>query len=530
MGALRTRLERLEKRHDPRGRAAALPAAGASVPDFTHLGGDIVRFTREVLRQTPTPDQEAIMRALPGRAKVKAGHGVGKTWLAACCVLGWHWMYDPSVVITTAPTERDVIDLLWTEVRLLSRKAGLPDRWVGPVAPEMWHHEDHWCKGYTARKGESFQGRHRPRMLFVFDEDEGIDAAYWKTANTMYQPAEGHGFLTIGNPTTTTSQSYAEEGLAELDGSPKWELFTLSCLNHPNVLAGLRGEPVPVLNAVTVDQVDGWVAEWCDEISGKDADPAKGDFEWRPGSGRWWRPGPDFQSRVKGERPTAGIDSVWAEVLFDAAAADVGVIRPDDLPAVGVDVARYGSDWTALHGRCGRVSLRHVTGQGWGVPRVVDAVMGECEWLAAEWNDRHPGHEPLRARDVSVRVDDSGVGGGVTDYLVGAGATVQPVNAGTRPHRPDRYRLRRDELWFDLAARPPALGRLDKRTLARLKQQALAIRYRVRADRTREVESKDELKKRGLRSPDDMDAVNMAYSESGWAGAEAINTSSEARR
>lgn len=542
--ALRTRLERLEKRHDPRGRAATLPEPESAPPDYSRYRDDPVGFAADVLRVTLTPDQEEVLRGLAAgrRVKVRAGHSVGKTFVAAVACVWWHYTRDPGVVITTAPTERDVIDLLWTEVRLLCRRAGLPERWIGPVAPEMYHHPDHWAKGYTARKGESFQGRHRPSMLFIFDEDEGLDPPYWKTTNTMYQPGHGHAWLAIGNPTTTTSQSYVEEGLTDLDGGPKWELHTLSCLNHPNVAIGLanaerakRGEPpLPLLvpNAVTVEQIDGWVSEWCDEISPSDRQP--GDFEWRPGSGRWWRAGPDAQSRVFGRRPTQGVDAVWTEERFDAACFDLvtlapnlGVLHPSDRPAVGVDVARYGTDWTAIHGRCGQVSLRHTTGQGWGVPKVVDAAMAMCEYLAAEWNERHPGHEPMKASEVSCRVDDSGVGGGVTDLLAGAGGNVTPINAGTVPVRGDRYRLRRDELWFTLAARPPALGRLDKRTLARLRQQALAIRYRVRADRRREVESKDELKKRGVRSPDDMDAVNLAYAETTWAGAEAIDTSNQ---
>lgn len=530
LASIRRRLKSQGERLDRL--TASLPAArpGQTPNPWAGYKDRPTAFAAEVLKVVLTPDQEAVLAGLAAgrRVKVRAGHSVGKTFAAAVACVWWHYTRDPGVVITTAPTQRDVIDLLWTEVRLLVRRAGLPPRFVGPTAPTLFHHDDHWAEGYTASKGESFQGRHRAAMLFVFDEDEGIEGVYWKTTGTMYIPDGTHAWLAIGNPTTTTSQSYAEEGLADLDGSPKWHLLTLSCLAHPNVADGLAGRAAGVPNAVTVGQIDGWVAEWCDEVAAGDV--RAGDFEWRPGSGRWWRPGPEFESRVLGRRPSQGVDAVWREAAFNAAAADGGVLHPADLPAVGVDVARYGSDWTAVHGRCGRVSLRHVTGQGWGVPRVVDAVMGECEWLAAEWNARHPQNEPLRAKDVSVRVDDSGVGGGVTDLLIAAGGTVQPVNAATRPYRPDRYRLRRDELWFQLAARPPAFGNLDKRTVARLRQQFLAIRYRVRADRTREVESKDELKKRGLRSPDDADAVNLAYLESGWVGAEAIDTSSEGHR
>jgi hypothetical protein len=100
----------------------------------------------------------------------------------------WFDVFDPGVVITTAPTERDVVDLLWTELRLQRERAGLPCHFIGARAPEMRTSEEHYAKGYTARKGESFQGRHRQRMLFIFDEGEGVDSNYWTTAKTMFKP------------------------------------------------------------------------------------------------------------------------------------------------------------------------------------------------------------------------------------------------------------------------------------------------------------------------------------------------------
>jgi hypothetical protein len=491
-------------------------------------------YAREILRVNLTPDQSDILVGLlqpPYRVKARAGHGVGKTHAAAVAVNWWFDTRDPGVCITTAPTERDVIDLLWTEVRLQRQRANLSQPFVGPSAPEMRTGEEHYAKGYTARKGESFQGRHRPAMLFVFDEDEGIEPAYWRTLNTMFQPGGGHACLSIGNPTTTTSQSYAEEQLVDLDGDPKWTLFTLSCLNHPNVLAELDGKPRPIPDAVSLHQVDGYFSEWCSPVEA--GDQRAGDLEWRPGSGNWFRPGPIFESRVLGQRPTQGVDSVWSEAAF----ATAGSIQLEwdlvnQVPEIGCDVARFGDDWTSIHTRVGPVSLEHQTGNGWSVPESAGRCVREAKRAAAWWNELTQAHKTVKiptidAKRIPIKVDDDGVGGGVVDLLREGKYNAVPVNAASAPRRPSDYPLRRDELWFDVARRG-ALGlvsfkRLLKQTLAKLKQQALAPLYTLDPFGRRRVERKADTKKRtGGRSPDDMDAVNLAYCEQGQSFARAV--------
>lgn len=491
--------------------------ADAIPPDLSRYLHDPVGFAADILHVTLTPDQADIIRGLPGRVKVRAGHNVGKTFVAAVAVVWWYYTRPKCVVITTAPTEKDVIDLLWTEIRLLVRRSGLPSH-LQPAAPGMYDPadpEEHYAKGYTAAKGESFQGRHRPHMLFIFDEDEGVAATYWKTTNTMYKPGEGHGWLAIGNPTTTTSQSFAEESLTDLDGQPKWALHTLSSLAHPNIAAGLAGEPVPVPSAVTVDQVKSWVAEWCEAVP--PGEQVETDIEWPPGSGAWFRPGPDFESRVIGRRPSAALCAVWSEALFDQAACWTIVPAHTDRPELGVDVARFGDDWTEMHGRVGPASTYHRAGQGWDTMTTCGRVIEAATELADRWNAEHPHSARIGWKDIKVKIDDSGVGGGVTDRLCEQGGNVIAVNAGTRPDDPLRYVLRRDQLWFALADRARAglvsFARLDRRTRSRMRQQALAVMRGIDSAGRRTVETKKDMKKRTGRSPDTMDAVNLAYHE-----------------
>jgi hypothetical protein len=52
----------------------------------------------------------------------------------------------------------------------------------------MMNSPNHWARGFTVSKSESFQGEYHERMMFVFDEAEGVDASYWETAKRCTSP------------------------------------------------------------------------------------------------------------------------------------------------------------------------------------------------------------------------------------------------------------------------------------------------------------------------------------------------------
>jgi hypothetical protein len=537
---LETILRRARKATRPPDRTAT-PA----VNPYAKYRSDPLGFAADVLGVTLTPDQQAALRAAlepPYRVMVKSGHNIGKTFLCSVLVVWWYYTRNPAIVITTAPTERDVCDLLWTEIRLLVRRAKLPDH-LAPAAPGMYDPadpEEHYAKGFTARKGESFQGRHRPNMLFVFDEAEGVEATYWKTTNTMFQPDGSSCWFAILNPTTTTSQSYQEEQAVDGDGDPKWRTFSISSLNHPNVLAAVKGEPIPIPNAVSLGQVEDWVAEYFEPLPSDEADPFV-DVEFPVGSGQWYRPGPDGEGRVLGRRPSAGTYGVWSEQLWTLAVEPKGKefreIPAYDIPEIGCDVARFGDDRTEIHARTGSVSLSHEDHGGWDTVKTADRLMRLAYHLAAQATARRDFHaDPLRGTSIPIKVDDTGVGGGVTDILRANGYNAVPVNAGSSALDPDRYVRMRDELWFTTALLAKAgkldLSRLGAKRLAKLKTQAMQPKWTPTPTRQRKVESKEDLKKRLGRSPDGMDAVNLAYLDTTGSddAPEWIDTGRPARR
>src|SRR3954466_14283172 len=88
---------------------------------------DPAGYCRDVLRVRLTPTQEEIASLLarpPFKVLVKAAHNVGKSFLAACMVNWWFDSFSPGVCLTTAPTDRQVKDILWKEVRRLRQRAG----------------------------------------------------------------------------------------------------------------------------------------------------------------------------------------------------------------------------------------------------------------------------------------------------------------------------------------------------------------------------------------------------------------------
>lgn len=481
-----------------------------------------------MLGVTLSPDQENILRLLhtsPGRTLVPSAHDTGKTFVAAVAACYWYDSFNPGLVLTTAPTERDVNDLLWTEIRLLRQRAsahcGLSLDDLAPKSAYMGDAPDHYAKGYVSRKDRGFQGRHRPRMFFVFDEANDVDVLHWITTRTMFDPTLGHAWLAIFNPTSTTSQACNEDRFASVeDEGKRWNRVQLSALRHPNVLADLQGQPRPIPGAITKAMVDDLVVDWCEPVDHLE-DVLATDIEWPPGSSRYFRPGPLFQARVMGLWPDQG-GGVWSPALWEACfPLHEPAIAAGTLPEIGVDCAQgKGADYHAIHARWGAVSLHHETSNTMDPVRIAFRIREVCALMANEANRRLPPNSaPVRPQQIRVRIDDDGTGNAIKARLVREGYNVMLVSVARAPSRPDLYPRLRDEAWFNLAEKARAglvcFSRLDRKTLERLRQQLLAVEWDVTDAGLRQVERKDVTKEKINRSPDDADAANLAYLDLG---------------
>lgn len=480
---------------------------------------DPVGYAANVLKiQYLTDSQQAGLRALltdPYRVLMPSAHGVGKTFLAAIAVNWWYDSFDPGVVISTAPTQAAVEELLWSEIRLQRQRVNLPG--LMPAAPMMRSAPNHYAKGFTAIDGNAFQGRHPEKLLIVFDEAAGVDPVFWQTSQTMFHRLPGFAWLAILNPTDTGCQAFLEDQMVDADGNPKWQRFSLDALDHPNIKGRTDSDPPIIRGAVSWQQVDEAVQSWCDRIPTSEATAQ--DLEWPEGSGCWFRQGPIFLARIRGRWPTGQAFSVWSDVLWTTACSKILPIPLDLLPELGCDGARFGDDFTTVHCRWGHTSVYHEARNGWDGFQVADWLREVATKYAAEATKRRPQTaKPIEWQNIVIKIDDDGFGGGVQDILSRWGATYVGIGAGTRSIS-GRYPNKRSELWFQAADRAGAgmlsLGMLPKATLARMRQQALAVQYMIDAAGRRVVEPKDETKLKIGRSPDDLDSLNLSYLE-GW--------------
>jgi hypothetical protein len=196
-------------------------------------------------------------------------------------------------------------------------------------------------------------------------------------------------------------------------------------------------------------------------------------------------------------------------------------LEPVPVPEVGADIARFGDDYTEIHTRSGPISLHHES----AAKRPTDETTGrliEVAQALAEWFNDAIQHLPDSKRpppisrfDVPIKVDDDGVGGGVADALLGQGYNVTRVSAASGANDGERYPNKRSELWFVTAERARRgeldLSGLDADVLDELRRQALTCSWSLDAQGRRVVMPKDKIKQELKRSPDGLDAMNLAY-------------------
>jgi hypothetical protein len=462
----------------------------------TNYQADPCAYADEILKVKWWGKQREIAQLLitpPYRVLVKASHSIGKTHLAGGLV---NWFFDSfpnSITLTTAPSDRQVKDLLWKEVR---SQRGNRGGFAGPKIPRLESSPSHFAHGYTARDDAAFQGHHTEHMLFIFDEAVGIDSVFWEATESMFG-GEGHAWLCIFNPTDTSSQAYVEEE------SGKWHTVSVSMLEHPNIVAELNGDDAPFPSAIRVNRIEEMIASWCTPVL--QGDEKATDICW---SEQWFRPGPIAESRMLGRWPSQATSNVWSDAVWGSA---VDANLEEDGPIeIGCDVARFGDDFTEMHVRRGPVSLHHEAHNGWATTQTA----GRLKELAREWGQ----YASMTPQSVLIKVDDDGVGGGVVDQA--EGFHFAPISAGSSAFEPEKYPNRRSELWFAVAERANEkqldLSRIDPVIRNELRQQAMAPRWKQDSWGRRVVEKKDDTKRRIKRSPDGIDAMNLAYAPRPW--------------
>lgn len=161
---------------------------------------------------------------------------------------------------------------------------------------------------------------------------------------------------------------------------------------------------------------------------------------------------------------------------------------------IGVDVARLGNDRTVFWKRKGLKTVDSKVMAKLRIPAICDELERFAEY------DK---------KNTDIKIDDTGVGGGVTDEMKKRGYRSIAINFGGKPNDPDKYPNWISEAWFYMASIMPeiSLGGINSDLLMELSTRHWKMDSRER----RQIEGKEAYKKRGFRSPDLADAVVICY-------------------
>ncbi len=284
--------------------------------------------------------------------RMEAGHTVGKTKLAAGLISHFHDCFAPSAVSMYAPTGDALRDNLWEELKMDRGGKGLPGRILGNI--EIRTGPNHYIKGRATTnshgKGtERIQGKHGEYLMFVLDEAEGVDAFVYDAINSMTS-----GGITIvlmqANPKTRTSKFH------RIKDNSNVVSFRMSCINHPNVVAGR--EIVP--NAVQREYVRSMVEQHCEVVDEPNVDQYTFQLDWPVkireatlAPGTVFQPNHEFMWRVLGVAPADISDkTVIPAGRFTAAKDRTEVVEmpgDEERATFGIDVARFGTDYGTLY-------------------------------------------------------------------------------------------------------------------------------------------------------------------------------------
>jgi hypothetical protein len=427
--------------------------------DFTlQYMDDPVLFVKEVLGAEPLPYQSEFLTAIASgerKISIRSGHGTGKSTSASWAMLWFLLMRFPNKVVVTAPTSGQLFDALFAELK----------RWIGelpkPVQDLLTVKSDRvelaaapsemFISARTSRAEtpEALAGVHSENVLLVVDEASGVpEKVFEAAAGSM----SGHSATTIllSNPTRSSGTFY--ESQTRMSGS--WWTRRWSCVESPLVSD-----------------------EFVDEMRERYGEESNA-----------------FRIRVLGEFPLADDDTIVPFHLVDAAMHRDIEVDPDKRPVWAVDPARFGTDRTAFCKRVGSVVTEIKAWRGLDLMQTVGRVMAEYEALP-------PSQQPSE-----ILIDSIGIGAGVVDRMRELGAPVRGVNVAESPSMGATYNNLRTELWFKTKAwledRSCKLPQDDE-----LLADLTGIRYSFTSSGKMAAEGKDQMRKRGLRSPDLADAV-----------------------
>ncbi len=531
---------------------------------------DPVGFVEQVLGHPPPYEkQREILRtlAVKRRVSVVGANGSGKDWAAARAVLWWLATRIRAIVVVTGPTQRQVEQIVWRELRAAHKASGVP--LGGRLSGAQWNlADDRYAIGFSTNKADNLQGFHSPELLVVVteahampqDQMEALKRLYparmLLTGNAFSRDGEffdshhtkRHIYASIvvsvydtpnftgengGAPGMPTEEDVEERKLEWGEDHPLYQGSVLA--RFPDMLDD------SLLSRTAIEQaVERWEGHMnIDAQDQQDKGPSPADAHLEEGHGVVGGSSHPEQGAARipchSERsaaeprnlsgdtplctdasPERCFDSASGSAQHDKAGSDchsersaaeprnlsgdapppAAPLPPSTEPRLGVDVARFGSDKTAL-------CLR----RGWLVESLRSFSRVDTMRTAGE------AFSLVRDQDIpAVFVDEGGLGAGVVDRLRELGAPVHGVQFGGKARQSGRFANMRAEIFWELR-RLFNDGLIAIPRDEELIGQLLGLRYDVTSAGQVKMESKSSLRRRGVRSPDKADALALAFME-----------------
>lgn len=397
---------------------------------------------------------------------------MGKSAIAGIAALWFMETFEPAVVITTAPTERQVKQILWREIRYWHNKAkytldGMPRILSWDISPK------HFALGITTspESQQQLQGLHGPHIMVIIDEANGYFDELYEPIESILCGGNLAILFQIGNPLNPQGKFF------ESFSAPDVWTHTISCLKHPNVVQ--RKSIIP--GAVTYEWVERQKKLW-----GTDS--------------AFWK------GHVLGEFPKMGADTVvnlaWVERAEQNKVSKAKV--DNEQRYMGYDPAEYGPDDHVWFVGTERKRLYTLAKRGIEPAEGI----GITKNLAERFN----------VSKQNISVDGIGAGATICSVLKTDGYDINRFVVSEQALDPESYEDKGTEAWFNVRnmLNPEAEtysnysfdGKVD-----RIKADLCTRKYGTTRKGKFMLEPKPLFRKRLKRSPNWGDAMAICYSK-----------------
>lgn len=431
-----------------------------------------VLFADEILYFTPDKWQEDVLMDIASSPKVsvRSGHGVGKTALESIALLWFLCCFPFPKIIATAPTRQQLNDILWSEVaKWQSKSPVLSDllRWTKTYIFMKGYEKRWFAVAKTAGKPEGMHGFHEDNLLFIVDEASGVEEEIMEAILGTLSGANNK-LLMCANPTKTVGTFYdshnKDRGMYKCH-----KVSSLDCArtNKENIASFLKKY-------------------------GEESNVAR--------------------VRVYGEFP-AQEDDVFIplQLVESAVVTEIDLSESISRITLGVDVARYGDDETIIFQNVGGAASIAEATHGQNLMRTVGGIVNAYRRLI----DSYPQYKGV----ITAYIDDTGLGGGVTDRLIEVKKEerlyrleVVPINFASSPPQDGseiKYADITSYMWATIRDMMTA-KELQIPNDEELVAQLSVRKYEVTSKGKIALEPKKEMKDRGIKSPDRADALALS--------------------